>query len=56
MYMKNVALIPAYNEEKNILEVIQKTKETKKFDKIIVIDDGSTDNTVEIVKKPMQSC
>ena len=49
--MKNVALIPAYNEEDNILKVIQKIKELKKFDKIIVVDDGSKDKTVELVKK-----
>lgn len=49
--MKNVALIPAYNEEKNILEVIQKTKKTRRFNKIIVIDDGSSDRTSETAKK-----
>jgi len=49
--MKNAVLIPAFNEEKNILEVINKTKKLKKFDKIIVVDDGSKDKTAELVKK-----
>jgi len=49
--MKNVALIPAYNEEKNILEIIDKTKKLRKFNKIIVIDDGSKDRTAELAKK-----
>lgn len=40
------ALIPAYDEEKNIGNVI---KETSKYvDKIVVIDDGSEDRTAKI--------
>jgi|YelNatPaOPRAMG01_1025707.scaffolds.fasta_scaffold88849_2 glycosyltransferase involved in cell wall biosynthesis len=47
--MKIIAVIPAYNEEKTIGFVI---KETKKYvDNVIVIDDGSTDNTAKIAKK-----
>jgi UDP-N-acetylglucosamine---dolichyl-phosphate N-acetylglucosaminyltransferase len=42
-------IIPAYNEEKLISNVI---KETKKYCKnIVVVDDGSTDNTYENAKK-----
>lgn len=44
-------MVPAYNEEKNILEVIKKLKGLKRFYKIIVIDDGSQDRTYEIAKK-----
>lgn len=44
----SVALIPAYNEEKNIKEVIQRTK--KSIENIIIIDDGSKDRTSEIAK------
>ena len=46
-------LIPAYNEEKTIADTIKKVKEMeypKKFE-IIVINDGSTDNTSKIAKK-----
>jgi glycosyltransferase involved in cell wall biosynthesis len=49
--MKNAVLIPAFNEEKNILEVINKTKKLKRIDKIIVVDDGSVDKTAELAKK-----
>jgi glycosyltransferase involved in cell wall biosynthesis len=49
--MKNAVLIPAFNEEKNILEVIEKTKKLRKFDKILVVDDGSRDKTAEIARK-----
>lgn len=41
--MKVIAIIPAYNEEKNIGLVV---KEVKKYvDEVIVINDGSSDNT-----------
>ena len=40
---KIIAVIPAYNEELHIKEVI---KETKKYvDEVIVVDDGSIDET-----------
>jgi glycosyltransferase involved in cell wall biosynthesis len=42
------AIIPALNEEKNIEEVIRRTRPF--VDKIIVIDDGSTDRTAELAK------
>ena len=49
--MNIVAIIPAYNEEKTIGEVLFVLKKVKKLNKIIVVSDGSTDNTVEISKK-----
>lgn len=49
--MKNAILIPAYNEEKNILKIIQKAKKIRNFSKIIVIDDGSKDKTGYLAKK-----
>jgi len=47
---KTVAVVvPAYNEEDQISKVI---KTIPKFvDRIVIIDDKSTDNTVEVVKK-----
>ena len=44
-----IAIIPAYNEEKNISIVIEKC--IKYVDKIMVIDDGSTDNTAVIARE-----
>jgi len=49
MKFKNCALIPAYNEEKNIKEVVEKVKKMKILP--IVIDDASVDRTYEIAKK-----
>ncbi len=43
--LKTCAVIPAFNEEENIGKVV---KETKKYvDNVIVVDDGSTDKTLE---------
>jgi len=51
--LKLSIVIPAYNEEKTIAQVIESIpKKFPSIDKIevIVIDDGSTDNTVKIAK------
>ena len=44
-------IIPAYNEEKTILKILEKLKKIKlKSDiEIIIINDGSTDNTKKII-------
>jgi len=44
-------IIPAYNEEKNIARVLKVVTKYHKFDEIIIIDDGSKDNTVNIIKQ-----
>lgn len=50
--MKVLVIIPAYNEESNILNTIKSIKKYKdiKFD-YIVINDGSTDNTLDVLQK-----
>jgi glycosyltransferase involved in cell wall biosynthesis len=49
MKMESVALIPAFNEEETIEEVISRLKKIGL--KSIVIDDGSTDKTNDLAKK-----
>ena len=48
--MKSIAIIPAYNEEKTIGHVLAVLKVTPLINKIIVVSDGSTDNTVQVAK------
>lgn len=49
--LKVCAVIPAYNEEQTIGNII---KETKKYiDTIFVVDDGSKDRTAEIARARM---
>jgi len=44
-------IIPTYNEEKNIENVLKKLHKYNNYDSdIIVIDDGSTDNTYQIIE------
>ncbi len=43
--MKVFVMIPAYNEELSIAKVIKEIKQASKDYKILVIDDGSKDNT-----------
>lgn len=57
MIKKIIVTIPAYNEERNIADVIKCIKNTlnnsfyKKAYKILVVDDGSTDSTKNIALK-----
>lgn len=49
--MKDVlVIIPAYNEEENILQVINELKQDAPYVDILVINDCSKDNTVQILK------
>lgn len=49
--MKILMIVPAYNEEENILNTCQKIKEFSKELDYIVINDGSKDNTLKILKE-----
>lgn len=49
--MKVTAIVPAYNEEKTVGNVLKVLASSDRIDKITVVDDGSTDNTSKIIKK-----
>jgi glycosyltransferase involved in cell wall biosynthesis len=44
------AIVPAYNEEETLAEVLSVLKATPRIDEILVVSDGSTDGTVEIAR------
>ena len=47
-------IVPTYNESKTIIEILEKVKKEngKIFNlQVIVVDDGSTDSTEELLKK-----
>ncbi len=45
--MKAMVVIPAYNEEKNIYEVVKKVQRSNVDIDVVVVNDGSTDNTAQ---------
>lgn len=44
-------IIPAYNEEKNISNVLKVLKNISILEEIIVVNDGSTDDTVKVAQE-----
>lgn len=49
--MKLSVIIPVYNEESTIREVIQRVKHVSIPKEIIIVDDGSTDRSHEIIEE-----
>ena len=47
--MANIVIIPVFNEEKHIEGVIKKVRENSDSD-ILIINDGSTDNSLKIIR------
>ncbi len=49
--MKLSIVIPVYNEKNTIREILKRVHKTNLADEIIVVDDGSTDGTRDILKE-----
>jgi dolichol-phosphate mannosyltransferase len=48
--LKNIVIIPTYNEIENIEKIIRKVMSLKTVFHILIVDDGSPDGTAETVK------
>ncbi|NMA12960.1 MAG: glycosyltransferase family 2 protein [Chloroflexi bacterium] len=48
--MELTVIIPVYNEEKTLEEIVRRVKDTGLVNEILIVDDGSTDGTKEILK------
>lgn len=48
--MKLSVVVPVYNEKNTIAEIIRRVQSVNLAEEIIVVDDGSSDGTAEIVK------
>jgi glycosyltransferase involved in cell wall biosynthesis len=49
MKPRRIAVVPAYNEEPTVKEVLERLYPL--VDELLVVDDGSTDNTREVIEK-----
>ena len=48
---RSYPLIPAYNEENKIKDTLENIKDIEEISEIIVVDDGSSDNTSKVAKE-----
>ena len=46
--MRVSAIVPAYNEGPRIAAVLDVVRQSKMVDEILVVDDGSSDDTAEV--------
>lgn len=49
--MKISVIVPVYNEQNTVQEIIRRIQATNLVSEIVVVDDGSTDGTREILKE-----
>jgi glycosyltransferase involved in cell wall biosynthesis len=49
--MKLTVVIPAYNERATVEEILRRVEAVSLADEIVVVDDGSTDGTSELLKE-----
>lgn len=54
--MKVAAVLPAYNEEARVRDVLKAVLRAPSIDEVIVVNDGSTDRTAEVVRAVSDVC
>lgn len=53
--MRLSVIIPVYNEEATLEEIIRRVRATRLVDEIVVVDDGSADKSLEILERLKES-
>ena len=57
--IRNISIIiPVFNEENNVVKLLEEIKKSLKNSirfEVIIVDDGSTDNTLSQLKKSKQA-
>lgn len=48
--MKLSAIMPVYNEKDTILEIVRRVKAVELVDELVIVDDGSTDGTRQVLQ------
>ena len=48
--MKVSVIIPAFNEKNTVAEIVQRVRAVEMHEEIIIVDDGSTDGTREVLE------
>ena len=54
--VKISAVISAYNEENTVAAVVETALKSNIIDEVILINDGSTDNTIQILYNVLNVC
>lgn len=50
-YNSCTCIIPFYNEQEGVIEVVKKLSTIRQFDELILVNDGSQDKSLELVEK-----
>jgi glycosyltransferase involved in cell wall biosynthesis len=54
--LKIAAILPAYNESERVADVVRAVQQAPSIDEIVVVNDGSTDNTSEVLSALCDIC
>ncbi len=54
--MRNIVIIPTYNEKENIEKIVRKVLSIDNGFHILIVDDGSPDGTADIIKRIQTEC
>lgn len=56
VFLRTAAVVPAYNEGSRVHSVLEAIRHAQLIDECIGVDDGSTDNTYEVLRSHSEVC